>query len=200
MPCAVKPPATSLIDSTGTLTNINCSAYFSYSRDQRIRTSTPTERVGLRSNYFQRVDLVASFSYSAADMSTPLDEAFNGLETRTSDRAFLGTGTGSANRISDVLDLGATVHLTTHLRLIEKFYFWAFRIPQNGNFTEIDSVCTGLCTLLTPLSATAPATATTLTLASFNQTWKRNQTEVAWDISKKARRSHWLPLWRSGFQ
>jgi hypothetical protein len=183
-PCAVVPPATSLV-SSGTLTNVTCSAYFSYLRNQRIRTSTPTERLSLRSNYFQRVDAVASFSYSSADMNTPLYESFNGLETRTSTRAFTGTGTADASRISDTLDLEATVHLTKHLRLIEKFYFWAYRIPQNGNFTEIDSVCTGACTLLTPLSATAPATTNTLTQSSFNQTWKRNQTELAWDISKK---------------
>ena len=140
-PCAVTPAGSPLINSAGTLTNVTCSAYFSYLRNQRIRTSTPTERLSLRSNYFQRVELIASFAYSAADMSTPLDESFNGLLTRTSTRAFLGTGTADASRISDVLDLGATVHLTKHLRLIEKFYFWAYRIPQNGNFSEVDSDC-----------------------------------------------------------
>jgi hypothetical protein len=157
-------------------------------RNQRIRTSTPTERVSLRSNYFQRVELVASFSYSSATSSTPLDESFNGLITRTATRAFLGTGEASANRISDTADLGATVHLTKHLRLIEKLYFWAYRIPENGNFNEVDSDCvnTKACTLLTPLSATAPTAVPTLTLSSFNQTWTRNQTELAWDISKKA--------------
>ena len=51
-PCAVRPPATSLI-SAGTLTNVTCSGYFNYSRNQRIRTSTPTERLGLRSNFFR---------------------------------------------------------------------------------------------------------------------------------------------------
>ena len=185
-PCGFKPPANSLI-SAGTLTNVNCSAYFSYLRDQRIRTSTPTERLSLRSNYFERVDLVGSFSYSSADMSTPFDESFNGLETRTSFRAFQGTGTASANRISNVLDLGTTVHLAQHLRLIEKFYFWAYRIPQNGAFSEVDSVCINpqACTLLTPLSATAPSTTSTLTQTSFDQNLKRNQTELAWDISKK---------------
>jgi hypothetical protein len=186
-PCAVVPPATSLIVN-GTLTNVTCSAYFNYSRDQRIRTTTPTERVSLRSNYFQRVELVASFSYSSATSSTPLDESFNGLITRTSTLAFLGTGTASANRISDTADLGATVHLSKHLRLIEKLYFWAYRIPENGNFNEVDSDCinTKACTLLTPLSATAPTIVPTLQTASFNQSWTRNQTELAWDISKKA--------------
>ena len=190
-PCAVVPPATSLIVN-GTLTNVTCSAYSSYLRNQRIRTSTPTERVSLRSNYFQRLDLVASFSYSSADMSTPLYESFGGLITRTNTLAFLGTGTAAANRISDAADLGATVHLTKHLRLIDKFYFWAYRIPENGNFTEVDSDCTAAiiaaktCTLLTPLTSTTPTIVPTLQQASFNQTWTRNQTELAWDISKKA--------------
>lgn len=186
-PCAVKPPATSLISSTGTLTNVNCSAYFSYQRNQRIRTSTPTERLGFRSNFFPRIDLIASFSYSDAEMTTPMDESFDGLITRTSTRAFLGTGIADASRISDNLDLGATIHLNKHLRLIDKFYFWAYRIPQNGDFSEVDSTCvnTKACTLLTPLSATAPTTTPTLAQSSFDQSLKRNQTELAWDISKK---------------
>ncbi len=188
VPCAVVPPATSLINSSGVLTNNTCSAYFSYSRNQRIRTSTPTERLSLRSNNIQRLDLVASYSYSSADMSTPLDENFAGLITRTHTLAFNGTGTSSANRISNVLDAEATLHLTQHLRLIEKFYFWAYRIPQTVNLSETDNDCTvaATCTLLTPLSATTPTTTPTSVLSSFNQTWKRNQTELAWDISKKA--------------
>jgi len=185
-PCAVVPPATSLI-SAGTLTNITCNAYFAYSRNQRIRTSIPTERLSLRSSYFQRLEFVASYSYSDAEMSTPLYESFDGLITRTSTRAFLGTGMANATRISDNLDLGATVHLTKQLRLIDKFYFLAFRIPQNGNFNEVDNDCINpaACTLLTPLSATAPTTTPTLTQSSFNQSLKRNQSEIAWDISKK---------------
>ena len=189
VPCAVKPPATSLIDSTGTLTNTTCSAYFSYRRDQRIRTLHPhRERLGLRSNYFPRVDLVASFAYSSADSTTPLNESFNGLITRTNTLAFLGTGTGDATRISDTLDLGATIHLTKQLRLIEKFYFWAYRIPENGNFNELDYSCAvPPCTLLSTAltTPTVPGGTPALTQASFNQTWKRNQTDLAWDISKK---------------
>jgi hypothetical protein len=190
VPCAVTPPATSLVDSTGTLTNVTCNAYFSYLRNQRIRTSTPTERLSLRSNYFQRLDVVASFSYSNAEMNTPLAESFDGLLTRTATRAFTDTGSADARRISNVLDVEATLHLTKHLRLVEKFYFWAYRIPENANFTEVDSDCPTTvpptpCTLLTPLSATTPTTTDTLTQSSFNQTWKKNQTELAWDISKK---------------
>ncbi len=185
-PCAGAPTGTPLTVG-GVLTNNNCSAYFSYSRNQRIRTSKPaTERLSLRSNNIQRLDMVASYSYSSTDMSTPLDESFAGLITRTHTLAFNGTGTASAHRISNVLDAEGTLHITPHLRLIEKFYYYAFRIPENGNFSEVDSDCTGTCTLLTPLSATTPTTTPTLALSSFNQTWKRNQTELAWDVSKKA--------------
>ncbi|HVR26838.1 MAG TPA: hypothetical protein VMU26_26380 [Candidatus Polarisedimenticolia bacterium] len=186
-PCAVVRPATSLIVN-GTLTNVACSAYTSYLRNQRIRTSTPTERISLRSNYFRKLEVLGSFSYSSATSSTPLDESFVGLIPRTNTLAFTGTGTAAANRISDVVDLEATLHLTQHLRLIDKFYFWAYRIPENGNFSEVDSDCINpkACTLLTPLSATMPTTTPTLQLSSFNQTWTRNQTELAWDFSKKA--------------
>ncbi len=187
VPCAVNPPATSLIVN-GTLTNITCNAYFSYLRNQRVRTSTPTERLSLRSNNVQRVDLLASFSYSSADSNTPLDESFTGLSSRANTLASTVTGTGDARRISNVLDAEATVHLTQHLRLVEKFYWWAYRIPQSGNFTEFDYSCAAPpCTLLsTPLTTpTVPGGTTTLTQASFNQTWKRNQTELVWDISKK---------------
>lgn len=186
-PCAVPTGQSSLIVN-GILTNVTCSAYFGYSRNQRIRTSTPTERISLRSNYFRKLGLVGSYSYSSAVSSTPLDESFSGLITRTNTLAFIGSGTAAANRISDVADLGATLHLTQHLRLIEKLYFWAYRIPENGNLNELDYSCAAPpCSLLsTPLTTpSTPAGTPTIAQSSFNQTWTRNQTELAWDISKK---------------
>jgi hypothetical protein len=188
VPCAVPTGQSSLIVS-GTLTNVTCSAYSGYLRNQRIRTSTPTERISLRSNYFKMLEILGSFSYSSETSSTPLDESFGGLITRTNTLAFTGTGTAAANRISDVVDFEATLHLTQHLRLIDKFYFWAYRIPQNGNFNEFDYSCAAPpCTLLsTALTTPTPPEGTpTVTLSSFNQTWTRNQTELAWDFSKKA--------------
>jgi len=184
VPCAVPTGQNGLVVN-GTLTNVTCSAYTSYARNQRIRTATPTERISLRSDYFRKLEVLGSFSYSSATSSTPLDESFAGLITRTNTLAFTGTGTAAANRISDVADLGATLHLTQHLRLIEKFYFWAYRIPQNGNLNELDYSCAAPpCTLLsTPL--TTPVATPTIIQSSFNQTWTRNQTELVWDISKK---------------
>jgi len=188
VPCAVPTGQSSLIVN-GILTNVTCSAYSSYSRNQRIRTSTPTERISLRSNYFRKLEVVGSYSYSSATSSTPLEESFNGLLPRTNTLAFTGTGTAAANRISDVVDLGATLHLTQHLRLIEKFYFWAYRIPENGNFNELDYSCAvPPCSLLSAAltTPTVPGGTPTIAQSSFNQTWTRNQAELAWDFSKKA--------------
>jgi hypothetical protein len=188
VPCAVVPPATSLIVG-GILTNLTCSAYTGYGRNQRIRTSTPTERISLRSNYFRKLEVLGSFSYSSATSITPLDESFAGLLSRSNTLASTGTGTAAANRISDVVDLGATLHLTQHLRLIEKFYFWAYRIPENGNFNELDYSCAvPPCSLLSAAltTPTTPGGTPTIAQSSFNQTWTRNQTELDWDISKKA--------------
>ena len=133
--------------------------------------------------------MLGSSSYASATSSTPLDESSGGLITRTNTLAFIGSGSAAANRISDVVDLEATLHLTQHLRLIEKFHFWAYRIPQNGNFNELDYSCAvPPCTLLsTALTApTLPGGTTTLAQSSFNQTWTRSQTELAWDFSKRA--------------
>jgi hypothetical protein len=189
-PCALAKGTTTLI-SAGVLTNVNCSAYFGYQRDQRIRTSTPTERASLRSNYLQRVDLVGSFSYSDAEMSTPEYESFSGLITRTLTRSFVGTGTSDASRLSDNADAGVAIHLMSHLRLVNKFTFWAYRTPQSADLSETDNDCVTpnsktklpACTLL----STAPVVVTTptLTLSSFNQSVKRDQTDLVWDISKK---------------
>jgi hypothetical protein len=188
-PCA--PPAGQpLIDSTGVLTNIGCNGYLSYNRANLVRTSMYTERFSLHSKYFDRLDLSASYAYSSADMNAPLDEFFNGLVSRSETRQSTDTGSGKAKRISNVADLGATLHLTKHWRLVETFRFWSYRIPENFNLTQTDwvvpvsSCAPPSCSLLTPISSTVPSVSTTLDQLSFNQNWTRNQVDLIWDASK----------------
>lgn len=190
-PCAPVAPATSLIDSTGTLTNLACNGFFSYTRPDRVRTSIPTERISLHSDYFSRVELNASYAYSSADTTAPLNEFFNGLISRSRTRQTTVTGTGEANSISNVADFTATVHLAKHFRLVETFRFWSYRIPETGNFVETDlnvpgsgSCAAPTCSLLTPISATTPNITNTMDQLSFNQNWWRNQDDLVWDASK----------------
>jgi hypothetical protein len=192
IPCGIPTGQTSLIDLTGTLTNLACNGYFNYNRNQRVRTSTPTERLSMRSNFFSWLDLAGSYAYSSAEMTTPLNESFNGLVTRTFTRQFSITGPAEARRISNVADFSATIHLGHRFRLVDNFYFWGYRIPSSFAFTEAANVIPDLatctppaCSLLTPLSNTTETTTDTLDQFSFNQSWKRNQIELLWDVSKR---------------
>ena len=187
-PCAPVAPATSLIDSTGTLTNLGCNGFFSYNRPDRVRTSMPTERISLHSDYFSNIELNASYAYSSADTAAPENEFFNGLISRGRTRQTTVTGMGEATRISNVADFSATVHLAKHFRLVETFRFWAYRIPETGNFTETDfnvpgsgSCAPPTCSLLTPISATTPQITPTLDQLLFKQSWWRNQADLVWD-------------------
>ena len=185
-PCAINPPATSLIDSTGTLTNTSCNAYFDYNRTNRTRTSQPTERLSLHSTYFQILELAASYAYSSADMNAPLNESFNGLIQRSDIRQETVTGPGHATRISNVTDFTATLRVSEHFRLVDTFRFWSYRNTQSFSSTETDWTCNDLstCNLLTPISATTPSATNTASQLSFNQNWTRNQVDLVWDGSK----------------
>src|SRR4051812_19629034 len=185
-PCAITPPATSLINPTGTLTNTACNGYFDYNRTNRTRTSQPTERLSLHSSYFQRLELTASYAYSSAEMNAPLNEFFNGLIQRSSIRQETVTGPGDATRISNVADFSATLHLSEHFRLVDTFRFWAYRIPASFSAIETDWTCidTSTCSLLTPISDTTPIAVNASSQLSFNQNWTRNQIDFVWDASK----------------
>jgi hypothetical protein len=194
-PCRPGTGATTVVDSTGTLTNIACNGYFAYNRTQRARTTMPTETLSLRSNYIQRIEFTASYSYSNASMDSPFQELFNGLTTRTGLRQSLVTGPARTRQVSNVANVGVTLHITHHLRVVDTFYFWAYRIPENFNSLEVDNLVPGVsntspcrppaCSLLTPLSATTQTSTATLDQLSFNQTLKRNQTELIWDVTRK---------------
>jgi hypothetical protein len=185
-PCAVTPPATSLINATGTLTNVACNGYFSYNRTDPVRTSSPMERVSMRTTEWQRLDFSGSYTYSSADMNAPLNEFFNGFMSRASVRQEAVTGVGHANTVSNVADFTATLHLSEHVRLVDTFRFWAFRIPESFNASTTDWECSSpTCSLLTPISATTPsAPEITSDQMSFNQNWIKNETDLVWDFSK----------------
>lgn len=193
-PCAPTGGNTAIIDASGNLTNIACNAYLAYSRQQRVRTSTPTERLSLRTSTIPRLDFTASYSYSSAEVTAPYNEFFNGLVSRTGNRQFTITGPEKANMISNVVEFGATYRLTEHLRLTDTFYFWAYRIPQSFTSTETDWTVPGInnanpcrppaCSLLVDVNTLTPGTTVTPSALSFNQKLKRNQVELGWDVNK----------------
>jgi hypothetical protein len=161
-PAAGAPCATPILNGKA---NPNCNGYFIYNRDQRVRTSNPTEQLTLTSNYFKRVNFTGRISYSSADLTSPYSEFFDGLVTRTKERQFTFSGPASVRRVGATADLGVTVDLTDAVRVTDSFRYDNWRIPGSWNSTETVTLAAGTpVTLLSPLGAT---TTTNDFLANF---------------------------------
>ncbi len=128
----------------GNTVNPACNGYFTYTRTQRVRTTTPTEQLSINSNYFRRVNIVARASYSSGSLDSPYNEFFDGYVSRTGERQFTFSGPASVRRIAASADLGVTVELTSKLNLNETFRFDNFHIPGDWNSTETSTAGTSL--------------------------------------------------------
>ncbi len=156
-PPAGSPCATPVLASG--LANPSCNGYFSYTRNQRVRTSTPTEQLRLASNYFKRVNITAGGTYSSSDLNSPYSEFFDGLVTRTRERQFTFSGPVHVRRINATADFGATVELTKSVRLNETFRYDNWHIPGDWLSTETATLAAGTpATLLSDLGATTSST------------------------------------------
>jgi hypothetical protein len=185
----------------GGAANPVCNGYFNYLRTQRVRTTTPTEQFNLQSSAIKKVDFVGRFAYSSADMSSPVDELFNGLITRTGERVIDLAGSHASGRwISVVSDAGVTVHLSDRLRLVDTFRFRNFRVPGVFDLVSMSlfnasSVTPPGSLLFPPVSPTASPLHTDGTPADLlNDTYSRrigqnsqsNEFEVQFDFARYA--------------
>lgn len=128
------PCATPLI---GVVANPACNGYLSYFRNQRARTTIPTEDVSLRSNSIRKLDVMGHVSYSGADMLNPVSDVFNGLVTRTNQRVIDTTAADHATWVSVVAELGVTYYVTDRFRIIDTFRFDNYRIPSFASFDTL---------------------------------------------------------------
>jgi opacity protein-like surface antigen len=174
----------------GGFVNPTCNLYIQYLRNQRVRTTTPTERLSLRSNYFRRVNVVAEASYSSASLDSPYFEFFNGLVSRTGDRQFSFSGPASNRRVAFDSYAGVTVALTKKLNLEDNFRYDNFRIPGQWNSTESHTAGIPVGTPPAPnvlLSPLAPAAVTTALIANFlGQKSFYNEIGLDYSPSKRA--------------
>jgi LPS transport system D len=169
--------------------NPTCNLYISYLRNQRVRRTTPTERLTLHSD-FKRVNFVGEISYSSGDLDSPYFEAFNGLVSRNDERQFTFRGPASVRRISVNSYAGITVALTDRINISDVFRYDNFQIPGNWNSvaTTTDGVPVGtppdVNVILSPLGPTVTSTAFT---ANFlGQKSFANQIQVDYTPSKYA--------------
>jgi hypothetical protein len=160
---AGQPCATPLL-ATG-FVNPACNGFFSYTRQEKVRTDYPTEQLSFQSNYFKRVDLSGRFSYSSSDSDNPAYlETFAGLITRNRQRTYTQAGSSNAQRISANADFGMTYRLTERLHLIDAFRWDNFRIPTGWNYTTNSLFAATLAAtpnVFSPASCPPPFTAAT---------------------------------------
>ena len=132
------PPATA--SSTCVLTNpLGCTGFTSYSRMQRVRTSTPTSQLSFQSHPHQKVELTGRLSYSSTDLSSTYQELFTGYSSRTRETAFNLTGPVAGQRIAVASDLGVTIHITDKLSLSDSFRFLNQRMPVMWTSNNLDT-------------------------------------------------------------
>ena len=171
------------------LANPACNAYIAYTRNQRVRTTTPTERLSFQSNYFKRLNLVGQASYSSADLNSPYFEFFNGLVARTNERQFTFSGPASVRRFAATADLGMTWSLTDKLHLSDDFRFNNFHMPGtwNSTSTAVVGVPVGTPPAVTLLSPLGASTVTNAFIANLlGQKSFSNVIQLEYSPSKRA--------------
>ncbi|MGZ4787017.1 MAG: hypothetical protein ACXVZX_00760 [Terriglobales bacterium] len=155
--------------------NPSCNGYFSYLRNQRVRTTTPTEQLRVVSDFLRRVNFVAQTTYSNTDLSTPYLEVFDGLVTRTGERQNTFSGPATTRRVNATADLGVTVEVTHSIRISDSFRYDNWHMPGFWNMTSTSTRGVPIgnppaITLLSPLGTTTTVvqgTATFLGMRSF---------------------------------
>jgi hypothetical protein len=127
-----------------------------YFRRGHVRTDIPTGQLSLQSNYFRKLDITASGTYSSAD-----SDFLNFNEFIHGSTASLNTGSPNTRRISGNADLGVTYHLTKSLSVSDKFRWLNWREP--GAFTNTAFNCTLAAATALAGPTGFPAGAVTLT-------------------------------------
>jgi hypothetical protein len=133
-PCANTP--TPIVSSSGAI-KPNCGLYLYYSRSAPTRTDFPTSQLSLVSNYWNKLDITASGSYSSGRSKMDnFDELARTYVSRTNETGFQVSGPAVVDRISSNADFGLTYHLTDRWSVTNQLRYLYWRIPAMWNSSE----------------------------------------------------------------
>jgi len=148
---------------------------FSFSRSGRVRTGIPTSQLSLQSNYFRKLDITASGTYSSGRSDFLNYQEFANYRRGVS----LLNATTHTDRVSGNSDLGLTYHFTPTWSVSDKFRWLDWRNPGNSNqtgFTCSAAAAPGLT--LANAGCTTPSSAdlydTVLAERTYSNTAKLN--------------------------
>ena len=112
------------------VTNPKCNiGMFSFSRFGQVRTGIPTSQLSLQSNYFRKLDITASGTYSSGRSDFLNYQEFANSRNGVS----LLNATSHTDRVSGNADLGLTYHFTPTWNVSDKFRWLDWRNPGNSN-------------------------------------------------------------------
>ena len=122
-----------------------CNGYIQDTRREPTRTLFPTEEFRFQSSDIKNFSTNGRITYTDANMHLPnYFEYFNGLESRTTTRAFAINGNSWAARYNVSADYGFDWTLTDKLSVTEQFDFQNFRQPATNLLSDVEQAGTNL--------------------------------------------------------
>ncbi|MGA2990859.1 MAG: hypothetical protein ABSD88_10340, partial [Candidatus Korobacteraceae bacterium] len=117
----------------------NAGAYL-YHFSDNLRTTLPTSQLSLRSNYFRKLDITASGTYTdGTSHVTNIDDRFRGIVSRSGNVLYDNTGGSGVERIESNFDLGLTYHISKAWAVSDQFRWLDWR--NSGAVNEILNNC-----------------------------------------------------------
>lgn len=155
-PCANTPaPIITVVGGVNVVKNLTggsaCSLFFNYHRSAPARTNFPTEKFSLISDYWKKLNVFASGSYTSAVNKTNYLESADDFESRTSTRGIYLTGPGKIRQLSGNADLGVTYHITESWYVSNQFKYTNWRIPGTWDMTSANCGPVGAANALSPI-------------------------------------------------
>ncbi len=120
--------------------NPACSGLIAYTGDTMPRITMPTEQVALESNYFRKLSLDGTFSYTSGVLRDANEyDRWAGYSTRILSAADNETATGRSKRVLVNGDLAAVYDATSKLHITESTTYNSFRIPSQLGFLVLNT-------------------------------------------------------------
>jgi hypothetical protein len=115
---------------------------FGFNRSGNVRTDIPTEQLSLTSNYFRKLDVTASGTYSSGHSDFLNYQEFANGFGNSGKVPSLITGRTRTDRVSGNADFGLTYHFTPAWSVSDKFRWLDWHDPGNFNQTGFNCSAT----------------------------------------------------------
>ena len=174
--------ASKTLEVVNGIANPYCNGFLTMSQTAPTRTQFPSEQLRFSTHYWDRVYMNARALYSGATGKVNnFNETFNGLTTRSGERAEIDTG-GFANgqmaqtkRVNVSADYGIVAELSKFFSITDAFDYWDFRVPgTNSVNSTVYTDPSKTPSMLDPLSSTTSTITNTVTSNFLNQRIESN--------------------------